>query len=337
VLQPKDINDLQNGGVKHKVDFIAASFVQSAEDVRFIRKTLGEEGKGIKIISKIENQEGLDNFDAILTETDGVMVARGDLGMEIPPEKVFREQKDLIVKCRKAGKPCVVATQMLESMISNPRPTRAECSDVANAVLDGADAVMLSGETANGSFPEGAVQIMARTCMEAEAMLIAKDTSGYDSIFQQMKDAKKHGFLSHVESAASSAVKTACDINSKAIIVLSETGETARLIAKYHPNAKIVAVCGDAAVARQIEGYMCNALAIVTKVPRGSGRHVHEAFTVGKEQGLYANGDAVLAVHTMRSPDGVKEWTSRIIHVTSSEELYQESTNNPVSKRARND
>merc|ERR1719483_1664594 len=123
VLQPKDIDDLQNFGVKRGVDFVAASFVQSAADIAFIRQILGPEGKDIKIIAKIENQEGLDKFDEILAATDGVMVARGDLGMEIPPEKVFREQ----------------------SMMSNPRPTRAECSDVANAVLDGADAVMLSG------------------------------------------------------------------------------------------------------------------------------------------------------------------------------------------------
>jgi len=230
-----------------------------------------------------------------------------------------------------------VATQMLESMISNPRPTRAECSDVANAVLDGADAVMLSGETANGSFPKGAVEIMARTCLEAEAMLVAKDTSGYDSIFQQMKDAKKHGFLSHVEATASSAVKTACDIGSKAIIVLSETGETARLIAKYHPNSKIIAVCADPAVARQIEGYMCNALAIVSTQPRGQGRHVQEAFVTGKAKGLFADGDSVIAVHTMRSPDGVKEWTTRILNVTSSAELYNDGTKDPVAKRARND
>jgi len=318
VLQPKDIDDLQNFAVPHKVDFIAASFVQSAADIAFIRETLGEGGKNIKIISKIENQEGLDKFDEILAATDGVMVARGDLGMEIPPEKVFKEQKMMITKCRDAGKPCIVATQMLESMISNPRPTRAECSDVANAVLDGADCVMLSGETANGSFPKAAVEIMARTCIQAELMQNEKDPSGYDGIFKLMKSAKLAGRnLSQVESAASSAVKTACDIGAKAIVVLSETGETARLLSKFHPTSPIMAITMDARVGRQIEGYMCNAYSVVTAVPRGQGAHVRVAFAEGKKMGLFADGDAVVCVHTMRNLDNVKEWTVRILNVTS--------------------
>jgi len=319
VLQPKDIDDLQNWAIPHKVDFIAASFVQSAADIHFIRGILGTAGKDIKIISKIENQEGLDNFDEILAVTDGVMVARGDLGMEIPPEKVFREQKNMINKCRDAGKPVVVATQMLESMIVNPRPTRAECSDVANAVLDGADAVMLSGETANGSFPRAAVEIMARTCLQAEQMLIDNDASGgYDQIFKLMKSAKLAGkSISHGEAAASSAVKTATDIGAKAIIVLSETGETCRLLSKFHPVSPILAVCVDGRVARQCEGYMANARAVLTDVKRGDGAHVRLAFAEGIKMGLFAEGESTVCVHTMRNADQVKQWTVRILNVTS--------------------
>mmetsp|Transcript_13239 Transcript_13239/g.22002 ORF Transcript_13239/g.22002 Transcript_13239/m.22002 type:complete len:499 (+) Transcript_13239:57-1553(+) len=321
VLQPKDIDDLQNFGVKHGVDFIAASFVQSAADIQFIRATLGDAGKKIKIIAKIENQEGLDKFDEILAETDGVMVARGDLGMEIPPEKVFREQKMMIEKCRFYGKPCVVATQMLESMIVNPRPTRAECSDVANAVLDGADCVMLSGETANGAFPRAAVEIMARTCIQAEMMMRDADPSGYNEIFKLMKASKKSsGPLSQalqVEAATSSAVKMACDISAKALVVLSETGETARLISKFHPDAPILSITSDATIGRQIEGYMCNATSIVTTEKRGEGRHIRVGFEEGKKRGLFADGDTVVAIHTMRNAANIKQWTLRMLEVSS--------------------
>jgi pyruvate kinase len=328
VLQPKDIDDLQNFGVPNQVDFVAASFVQSAADVLFIRKILDADPRGanIKIISKIENQEGLDNFDEILAVTDGVMVARGDLGMEIPPERVFREQKMMINKCREMGKPCVVATQMLESMIVNPRPTRAECSDVANAVLDGADCVMLSGETANGSFPEAAVQIMARTCLEAEQMLKSEDPTGYDNIFKLMKMGKKgKGKMPHVESAASSAVKTACDIDAKAIIVLSDTGSSARCVSKYHPEQPIIAVMNDAQIGRQIEGFMCNTRSLVTDAPRGDGNHVKHAFEIGKKRGLFVDGDAVVCINTTRNSENVKQFMVRILFVTSGSPNLQTS------------
>jgi pyruvate kinase len=234
ILLEKDENDIRVFGPKHQIDMVAASFVQSAENVDTIRKVLETSGQGhVKIIAKIENQSGLNNFDEILEKIDGIMVARGDLGMEIPPEKVFIAQKWMIEKCNAAAKPVQTATQMLESMIKNPRPTRAEASDVANAVLDGSDCVMLSGESANGCYPVAAVTVMARTCCEAERCI------DYRQAYNDMKLQTPNP--STAEAVASSAVGSVLDLNLNCLIVLTDTGLAARLTAKYKPSVPILA------------------------------------------------------------------------------------------------
>lgn len=243
-LSEKDKADLKFG-VQNGVDMIFASFIRRGEDVRQIREVLGPDGANIKIIVKIENEQGVASFDEILKESDGVMVARGDLGIEIPASQVFLAQKMMIAKCNISGKPVIVATQMLESMTYNPRPTRAEVSDVANAVLDGADCVMLSGETAKGTYPIQSVLMMAETCLLAESAIC------YPPLYDDLRGIQPHP-TETAETVAIAAVAAAAEQNANAILVLSTSGATARLVSKYRPKIPIITVTRNEQTARQI-------------------------------------------------------------------------------------
>jgi pyruvate kinase len=299
VLAEKDEDDLVNFGLKEGIDMIAASFIRKADNVHLIRDVLGPRGAHIKIISKIENHEGVHNYEEILEASDGIMVARGDLGMEIPVEKVFIAQKYMIDKANLAGKPIITATQMLESMIKNPRPTRAEATDVANAVLDGTDCVMLSGETANGAYPFNAVDIMSRLCVEAEQCI------NYENVFNLITKYTSKPTSTN-EAVCSAAVKTAVDINASLIIVITETGGTARLVAKYRPSQPILALCMSASVIRQLNisrGVFC------LKIPSylGSDNLVNDAMKYALEAGYCKKGDNVVCLmgQNEESPEAV--------------------------------
>lgn len=242
-ITEKDAADIRFG-IEQGVDFIAASFVRKASDVLEIRAILEEHNaRHVQIISKIENQEGVDNLSEILEVSDGLMVARGDLGVEIPAEEVPLVQKRMIAMCNRAGKPVITATQMLDSMQRMPRPTRAEASDVANAILDGTDATMLSGETAAGKYPVESVQTMARIAERAETALEHRE------IFLRQANAQQ----TNVTEAISQAVaNSALDLDAKAIITPTETGYTARMVSKYRPKAPILAVTTDESVMRRL-------------------------------------------------------------------------------------
>ncbi|KAJ2998172.1 hypothetical protein HDV02_004764 [Globomyces sp. JEL0801] len=267
-ITPKDASDIRFG-IENNVDFIAASFIRKASDVLEIRKLI--EGTGIMIISKIENQEGLDNFDEILAVSDGIMVARGDLGVEIPVEK---------------GKPVVTATQMLESMIVNPRPTRAEATDVANAVLDGSDCVMLSGETAKGAFPALAISMMANICREAEADINYSEL--YPSLRRQLILP-----ISVSEAVAANAVKTSWDVHAALIVVLTQSGNTAFKISKYRPIAPVLAVTSSHQVARQCQ-VLRGIYPLVVDSMAGTENIIHRAMLWGVKMGMAHKGDHVV-------------------------------------------
>merc|ERR1711862_484274 len=269
----------------------------------------GKANNKIKIICKIENLEGMENYGEILKATDGIMVARGDLGMEIPPEKVSLAQKMMIREANIAGKPVVTATQMLESMINNPRPTRAECSDVANAVLDGTDCVMLSGETANGEHPTEAVKIMARTCVEAETAI------SFNALYQAVRNSalKRYGNLNTLESIASSAVKTAIDINSNCIIVCSESGTTARFIAKYRPGMPVSVLTPSATAARQCNGVLKGTESTLLPCLAETDAVIAKTVKSLLSSGSVKSGEPIVIVHGSTNKSGATN-TMKIIY-----------------------
>lgn len=242
-ITEKDAQDILFG-IDQGVDFIAASFVRTAKDVLEIRELLEQNnGSHIQIIPKIENQEGVDNIDAIIEVSDGLMVARGDLGVEIPAEEVPLVQKSLIKKCNQVGKPVITATQMLDSMQRNPRPTRAEASDVANAIMDGTDAIMLSGETAAGLYPLESVQTMYKIAERTEQAL------DYRQIVSQRSREKEANMT---EAISQAVAYTSINLNVKAVLAPTESGNTAKMIAKYRPGVPIVAVTGSVNTAQML-------------------------------------------------------------------------------------
>ena len=282
-MTAKDESDLIFG-CEIGVNFVAASFIRKAEDVIAIRKILeANGGSNIEIFSKIENQEGVDNIDSILEVSDGIMVARGDLGVEIPIEKVPAVQKMIIEKCNAACKPVITATQMLDSMMRNPRPTRAEVSDVANAILDGTDAIMLSGESANGSWPVEAVQTMAKIATEAEKQL------SYETAISSAK--------AHTPAIAGVISRAACnashELKAAAIISSTQSGATARRISQCRPDSPIIAVTPSETVAKKL-ALSFGVYPIIAEKTTSTDEMMDNSVKAAEVAGLVKKGDTVV-------------------------------------------
>ncbi|MGI6712486.1 MAG: pyruvate kinase [Bacillota bacterium] len=277
-------------GIEQNVDFIAASFVRKAADILEIRKILEDKGANIDIIAKIESRSAVNNIDDILKVADGVMVARGDLGVEIPAEEVPLVQKMIIDKCNKAGKPVITATQMLDSMMRNPRPTRAEASDVANAIFDGTDAIMLSGETAAGKYPQEAVETMVRIAVKAETAIKYNAKS---------KGVKTSATITDAIGYASFSI--ADDLQAAAIITPTTSGSTAKMVSKYRPRAPIVAATPYADVQRKL-CLVWGVYGVVTSHTTGTDEMIREAVSKALAEQLIKSGD--LVVVTAGIPSG---------------------------------
>src|ERR1700726_611103 len=317
-LTEKDRKDLEFG-LKHGVDAVALSFVRTAADVRTVKEIIAAHKSDVPVIAKLEKPQAIDHLEEILEAADGVMVARGDLGVEVPPEKVPVIQKQVIRRASAWRKPVITATQMLESMIENPRPTRAEASDVANAVFDGTDAVMLSAETASGQYPREAVSIMSRIVVEAECNM---------GDFVQFRRRREHRGLSVAETICESIAQAAEDLPMGAIAVFTESGNTARMISKYRPPAVIYAFTHVASVARPTNLYWG-----VHPVYCRQARSAEQMVTMAEQdlvrRGLLKPGDVLGVVAGTRQSSGSTNLMR--LHVVTDEEA--ESIAHPKKPR----
>jgi pyruvate kinase len=299
-LTKKDREDVLFG-IKHKVDFIALSFVKTAKDIRDLRAILRKSKCTAQIIAKIETVEALDNIDDIILEADGIMVARGDLAIEIGPEKVPMAQKYMIEECNRLGKPVITATQMLDSMENNPIPTRAEVSDVANAIIDGTDAIMLSGESAVGDYPVESIATMSRIAQDIEPLLMNKNLDHIDSL----KDT--------VDTITASVVRIANDVDADLIVALTTSGATAQLISRFKPHQRILALCTSDHIARRlILTWGCVSLRMEMKTTIES--HLDEIKTLILKEKMAPKGARIVLSHGM--PFGVVGSTNTIHVIT---------------------
>ena len=284
-LTDKDKEDIRFG-VDAGFDFVAASFVRNADVIREIREILDEKGSAMQIIAKIENEEGIENIDSIIEASDGIMVARGDMGVEIPAEKVPHIQKMIIRKCNLACKVVITATQMLDSMIRNPRPTRAEVSDVANAVYEGTDAVMLSGETAMGSYPIEAVRMMSQIAEESEKYL--------DYMFYQRRKVSAENLRNISNTVCYSSVATASDLEAPVIVAPSVSGFTTRMLSKWRPKALIAGLSPSMTAVRQMQLYW-GVKPFHAKRAESTDALLFASVELLKEKGIVKEGEIVVA------------------------------------------
>ncbi|MFH1879934.1 MAG: pyruvate kinase [Bacillota bacterium] len=303
-LSRQDIDDIRFG-LKNHVDFIAASFTRCAGDILEIRKLLGSEpGEDPQIIAKIENRRGVEHIDEILRVSDGIMVARGDLGVEIPLEDVPVIQKQLIHKGYSSGRPVITATQMLDSMMQNPRPTRAETNDVANAIYDGTSAIMLSGETAAGKYPVEAVQTMVRIAARTEADI------NYIKRFQERESNRIPDVTNAISHAA---VTSAHDLGAAAILTVTKSGRTARMISKYRPNCPIICCATDESTRRKLN-LSWGVIPLTMEEAYNTDDLFERAVDTGEKAGLLHDGEVV--VMTAGVPLGISGTTNMMkVHV----------------------